>query len=342
MLFALHTVFSDSTTPLRWAVDGYPHIGAQPVPWGILVLVTMCGGLGLAGHPLTLLPGWMAFGVLTIITFSAGSGWTSFLGGLGFAVFLFSIAPSLTLSLGTQPLGRSLATSLLIYNILLLAHIWTVAYEFVPGGPLLRESTGLVMAVMTAALTAGFLQARVRPHLSLYVQQQQHPQLQQAYEQRRHATRAVVKLTSVTLCVLGALAYLARMPLNAPQPHIPAEHRAFTAGIWTIHFGIDNDMWASEERMRSTIDELGIDVIGLLESDLQRAITGNRNLPSHWARHWACTRIMDQRPVNTPGAVPCSPSSPSNAPPTTCYRRPRVNLLAPSTPLSMSMAPRWM
>ncbi|RKP26553.1 Frag1/DRAM/Sfk1 family-domain-containing protein [Syncephalis pseudoplumigaleata] len=306
LLFALHTVFSDSTTPLRWAVDGYPHIGAQPVPWGLLSILAMCGGLALAQCPQTLSTRWLAYGVASIFLFSATSGWLSFFGGLGFAVFLFSIAPNLILTLGARPLGRSLTVALLLYNLLLLAHVWTVAYEFVPGGPLLRERTWIVMTVMTLALSAGFMGARARPHPSLYTPTKQHPQVQLAYEQRHRATRAVSKLASLALCALGALAYLSRVQLHAPQPHTPAEHRAFTAAIWTIHFGIDNDMWASEQRMKAIIEELGIDVIGLLESDLQRVITGNRDLtqslgealnmytdygPASSKHTWGCTML---------------------------------------------------
>jgi endonuclease/exonuclease/phosphatase family metal-dependent hydrolase len=64
---------------------------------------------------------------------------------------------------------------------------------------------------------------------------------------------------------------------NPPVPFL-AEHKAFTAAIWTIHFGLDNSMWVSEERMRWILNELQVDVVGLLESDLQRIITGNRDL----------------------------------------------------------------
>jgi hypothetical protein len=306
LLFALHTVFSDSTTPLRWAVDRYPHLGAQPIPWGILTILAMCGGLGLSQRHLTLQSSWLILGIISIFTFSAASGWLSFIGGLGFAVFLFSIAPNLVLALGAQPLGRSLTVSLLLYNMLMLAHVWTVAYEFVPGGPLLRERTWIIMTVMTLTLKRGFLSASSHPHANLYTSERQHPQVQHAYEQRRLVTRAMFKLTSASLCILGVLAYLSRIQFHAPQPYIPAEHRAFTAGIWTIHFGIDNDMWASEERMRAVIDELGVDVIGLLESDLQRIITGNRDLtqslgeilnmytdygPASSKHTWGCTML---------------------------------------------------
>ncbi|CAI4927220.1 CRE_HP_G0020960.mRNA.1.CDS.1 [Saccharomyces cerevisiae] len=34
-------------------------------------------------------------------------------------------------------------------------------------------------------------------------------------------------------------------PTGIPQPYHP-DSQLITAGIWTIHFGLDNDMWASE------------------------------------------------------------------------------------------------
>ena len=50
-----------------------------------------------------------------------------------------------------------------------------------------------------------------------------------------------------------------------------------TAGIWTIHFTLDNDMWSSERRVLDFMKRAEIDVFGLLESDQQRIIMGNRD-----------------------------------------------------------------
>lgn len=80
---------------------------------------------------------------------------------------------------------------------------------------------------------------------------------------------AILQLLSI------AVAYL-RFPTNDYQPY-HKDDKVITAGIWTIHFALDNDMWSSEQRMRKVIEELEIDVIGLLESDNQRIIMGNRD-----------------------------------------------------------------
>jgi hypothetical protein len=311
LLFALHTIFSDSSTPLRWGVEGYPHTGAQPVPWGALTIAVMSIGLKLASHHVSTSYAWSIIGAVGAIVFAACSRWTSFMGGLVFGVVLFSIAPRLAVSFGAQPIGRSLFLSLLFYNLLLLAHVWTVAYEFVPGGPLLRERTDIVITIMLICLGAGVLKQNKYGNPDVHDNTMHHPSKAKNLEQRRRKVHRLSSKISIFLTIAGLLAYLARIPFQTPQSYIPAEHRAFTAGIWTIHFGIDNDMWASEHRMKAAIEELGLDVVGLLESDLQRVITGNRDLtqslaeslnmyadygPAGSKHTWGCT-LLSKFPI---------------------------------------------
>jgi endonuclease/exonuclease/phosphatase family metal-dependent hydrolase len=51
-----------------------------------------------------------------------------------------------------------------------------------------------------------------------------------------------------------------------------------TAGIWTVHFGLESDLRDSQRRLRDALKEAELDVVGLLESDLQHIVTGNRDL----------------------------------------------------------------
>ncbi|KAK4696004.1 hypothetical protein P7C71_g1852, partial [Lecanoromycetidae sp. Uapishka_2] len=78
-----------------------------------------------------------------------------------------------------------------------------------------------------------------------------------------------------------SISYL-RFPTNDYTPYHRNE-KALTAGIWTIHFTLDNDMWSSERRIRDLIKEVEVDVIGLLETDLQRIIMGNRDSTQFFA-----------------------------------------------------------
>jgi len=38
-----------------------------------------------------------------------------------------------------------------------------------------------------------------------------------------------------------------------------------TGGIWTIHFGYDNEMWASHKRMAALIRDSEVDFVGALK-----------------------------------------------------------------------------
>ncbi|KAI8801624.1 hypothetical protein BJ742DRAFT_779070 [Cladochytrium replicatum] len=54
-----------------------------------------------------------------------------------------------------------------------------------------------------------------------------------------------------------------------------------TMGTWTIHFGLDNGMWASHEGICEAIRDLNLDVVGRLESDTHRITMGNHDLTQY-------------------------------------------------------------
>jgi hypothetical protein len=155
-----------------------------------------------------------------------------------------------------------------VYNLLVLFHVWVVAYAFVPGGPLVREHTDWIMITMMVLIGAGVF--------DLISQQAKFGR----NADRRRATNTGHRKYHVgalgVLNILFLCANFLRFPTNDYKPY-HANDRLLTAGIWTIHFSLDNDMWSSEYRMRDLIKELELDVVGLLESDLQRIIMGNRD-----------------------------------------------------------------
>ncbi|KAF7975727.1 hypothetical protein HWV62_8699 [Athelia sp. TMB] len=67
------------------------------------------------------------------------------------------------------------------------------------------------------------------------------------------------------------------MPNRPPVPYSPGP-RIITAGIWTIHFGIDNQGRDSQRKVRDLVHDMKVDVLGLLETDLHRIVYGNRDL----------------------------------------------------------------
>lgn len=85
--------------------------------------------------------------------------------------------------------------------------------------------------------------------------------------------------------LISVLVSMYRSPSQAPQPYRPGP-RILRAGIWTVHFGIDNEGRDSQRRIRDLIRfvvsviwylelcthclrrDMELDVVGLLETDL--------------------------------------------------------------------------
>ena len=268
LFFGLHSLLSDSSTMILWVWDGFPVRGPIAAN-GVLTIFAMAFGIlmglmlkgDVAAYIDALLVGIGAFLVTSF------SHWTGYAGALMLAAGLCSAAPMLISSaVGHGPLSFGLG--FLIYNFMVLAHVWVVAYAFVPGGPLLRERTNWVMAAMVLFMLVG-LQVATGAGSS-------------RSNTRKSSGRSRDRFSSYRIYIAGflqliaiAIAYL-RFPTNDYVPHHKPE-KVITAGIWTIHFSLDNDMWSSEHRIRDLVKELEVDVIGFLESDLQRIIMGNRD-----------------------------------------------------------------
>lgn len=268
LFFGLHSLLSDSSTMILWVWEGFPVRGPIAAN-GAMTITAMGLGLLLStmirGNTATYLNLSLVAAGATLVT--SFSHWTGYIGALMLATSLCSSAPILVSSAVRQgPLSFGLG--FLVYNFMVLAHVWVVAYAFVPGGPLLRERTNWIMTAMVIFISAG-LRIAVDPQ-SLKSSKQKPPR------------PAVHRFLSYRMYITGFLQLLAiatayiRFPTNDYVPH-HKEEKLITAGIWTIHFSLDNDMWSSEHRIRDLVKELEVDVIGFLESDLQRIIMGNRD-----------------------------------------------------------------
>ncbi|ORX62853.1 hypothetical protein DM01DRAFT_1297685 [Hesseltinella vesiculosa] len=275
LFFALHSIFTDSCTVMRWSVGGYPSYGPEPVPWGAFTITVLALGLGLSSNQrLVLSVPWYALGCAGCAVFYVFSGWPAYFGGLALGMVLMSVTPALVRAMAAHGAFKTLATTYLVYNVLCLAHVWTVAYAFVPGGPLLRERTHWVLAAMMLLIGAGLLNARKQ-----FVQEKKEPKISTQFHVFKD-TRYMTRLSLIAIVAMSILVAFKRTVTRlTPVPYTTSE-KSFTAGIWTIHFALDDDMWASEVRMRDAIRDLELDVVGLLESDTERIIMGNRD----WAQ----------------------------------------------------------
>lgn len=272
LLFAMHSLLSDSSTMISWVWEGYPVRGPLAVPHGTWTLLAMGAGLNIGLFAPNLARSWAFYGVGSIgaAILTTYSHWSGFYGGIVLAVYTMAAAPVLITHAARHSPGKTFGLAFLTYNFMVLFHVWVVAYAFVPGGPLVRERTDWVMTAMMLQIGAGVFSVSAQPPAS------------KTYKGKAVITAAASRQRSYYLYILGALELLAiataylRFPSYDYTPYHP-ETKSITAGIWTIHFSLDNDMWSSEYRMRDLIKELEVDVIGLLESDNQRIIMGNRD-----------------------------------------------------------------
>lgn len=278
LFFSMHSLLSDSSTMILWVWEGFPVRGPLAVPHGAYTLIAMGLGLCIGLFAPNLARGWAFYGIGSIGTavLTTTSHWTGYYGGLALALYTMAIAPVFISNAIRHSPAHTFGLGFLVYNFLVLAHVWVVAYAFVPGGPLMREHTDWVMTAMMLFIGCGVFSA---------TSQGSSPSIQ---KYKGKVNPAASKSRSYYLYILFGLELLAasiaylRFPSYNYTPYHP-EEKVLTAGIWTIHFSLDNDMWSSERRMRDVIKELELDVVGLLESDLQRIIMGNRDTTQYLA-----------------------------------------------------------
>lgn len=275
LLFTVHQLLAESSTLIAWSWTGYPIKGPIPNGHGCLTLLAQSLGLllpvllssssssaeaaALLTHPL-----WFFYGAGSAYVMYSCKDWFGYIGGLNLAIFLMSVFPHVISSAAsTGKVGRTYFTAWLVVCLLDLANVWTVAYAFVPGGVYLRERTDLVLIAQMAAIAFAFSWPR-RSTLDIS------PSLPGS---SALCIRSFLALASVA----SLLVTVYRYPTSSPAPHRPGP-RIVRAGIWTVHFGIDNEGRDSQRRMKDLIRDMELDVVGLLETDLHRIVFGNRDL----------------------------------------------------------------
>jgi hypothetical protein len=156
LIFSLHSLLSDPSTLIAWSWTGFQNGRASgPIAnlHGSLTIIAQCIGISIpialafinpAGIALLEHPLWFMYGAANSIIMYRYRNWLGYVGGLQLAMFLMSIVP-LVLQRAQQieKAGKTYFTALLVYCVLSLGSVWTVAYAFVPGGVYFRERTDL-------------------------------------------------------------------------------------------------------------------------------------------------------------------------------------------------------
>ncbi|XXH02108.1 Protein cwh43 [Hypoxylon texense] len=268
LFFGLHSLLSDSSTMILWVWEGYPVRGPLAAPHGWFTVAAMTAGLLTGIRYPKLVSTWSVYGVGCVgaAVLTLYHNWFGYYGALTTAFYLTAIAPPLITAASKKSPATTFGFGFFIYNLMVLFHVWVVAYAFVPGGPLVREHTDWIMTTMMLLIGAGVFNLT-----SVHARNHETRRQPSRFQHRKYHTLAlgIINLSFIATAIR-------RFPSNDYKPY-HEDSRLITAGIWTIHFSLDNDMWSSEYRMRDLIKELEIDVIGLLETDSQRIIMGNRD-----------------------------------------------------------------
>ena len=269
LIFSIHQSLTDASTLIYWSWEGYSKENQGPLawPWASLTIVVMLFGaltsLKFINRPV--FPSLLLIIGTIVLSIRSITGWNKFIfGGLFYSLSIMWLIPTYVSALGY--LGSTWVFTLaFFYHVIgILAHVWVVAYAFVPMGWILRERIEVVLSIATGMVILGALSVSNSFFLPKSIS---------------FTKKFGTYLTLYAFAALALTSYCTYdlRPTGVPTPYHP-DKKLITAGIWTIHFGLDNDMWASEERMIELIKDLEIDVVGLLETDTQRITMGNRDL----------------------------------------------------------------
>lgn len=249
------------------------------VPHGWLILAFMCSGIAVTvlrpsygQHPIVL--SLLATSNLILIL---TRNWTSFFGALVTAASLPPLAsPIIKGALRHHPL-RVMLWSWLVADLLTFFQVLTVAYAFVPGGLPFREKTWAMLLVMLVFLGIGVRQAtRGISKASL--------PSGFTFSLPRPISQCLFALLSGIIAISLSISRLRLVDSSSIHPyHATDGSRVLTAGIQTVHFGLDQNLHDSSRRMSTLYSDLQLDILGLLETDLHRSVFGNRDLTQYLA-----------------------------------------------------------
>ncbi|EGC38038.1 hypothetical protein DICPUDRAFT_53556 [Dictyostelium purpureum] len=287
VIFANQLLFSTHGVIPRWT-------NLNPFPYGIIVVFGVIAGILLTKKK-ELITSRNYF--ISALVLSTIFGWCSgsvsyFVGIIGLlcGTILGIFVNSLWIVLiekvsNTEKLGKLFASAMLTYTVLLFWAIYVVSYKFVPwylGSTLLRErnQTLIIATILSAGIAFSYKALRSNRKEKTGRDQPTFP--------NKDVFNIVFGLIVLLLLVsvnraithptdssIAGYHYKTDATATAVSNTAPTEIKSM---IWTIHFGYDNFGRNSFPNITDAIKEQGVNVIGLLESDLSRVMTSNRDL----------------------------------------------------------------
>ena len=274
LLFALPTYLSDSGTMIAWTWTGYPITGPMALSHGWIILSAAGAGVLIQQHKPMLgrHPAFYAVGCAAFYILLKGHDWSGFAAAVVIAIWLpVTALPIIDDAMQFKTIHIH-AAGWLVGSLLLFIQVLAVAYAFVPVvGPLMREKTWLVLCIqqLLIALSLFWPTAKIMP---APVRASGTPEQVWASGLQRKLVGATVGFVALSSLVIP---FARKVHISAPSH---SQERLVTAGIHTVHFGLDQNMYDSTRRLSSIYKEMDLDIVGLLETDLHRSVFGNRDL----------------------------------------------------------------
>ena len=260
-------LLTESTTISRWSLSQtLPNMGVPPLIGSVLMVISMFAGIILSlrcPSRRILHPIWWITGIVGMLMLSFAQTYLAFFGGMITVGFLTSVWPYMMNKATRNPdtIGKTWFLATTFYSVGIVAAVYCICYNFVPGGMAFREKTHWLLLVALSLVSLSLFEEYRKTQFSKWI------------NHRLIAPRLGF------LCLGFVLAILFRLPYNIrPIQTIPKVPGMFGTMIWTIHFAYDNDNSFAHRGLAAMIRDSGMDVIGLLETDANRLFKGNRDL----------------------------------------------------------------
>ena len=279
--FLLQLLFADVNVPSRFVLTSYPDPGPVAPLWGICVLMCLFLGVFLSERvSITSSTLWWAIASAACSLIFQAYAYPAYYSCLMLAVFLMSMQPTIFSKLYQAPKQKTLSVAMLAHIVLILASVWTVAYNFVPGGEYTRERIQYVVAVAMCFLGIGVFTSTARVGSKSERNASAIPYLQptayKTFLSKKFKVLMVTCLALSAVCVSRRTSELISKR-RENQKGVSAKS-PFTAAMWTVHFGFDNYGWSNFERAAILLKNTDASVIGLVESDCSRPYLGSTDL----------------------------------------------------------------
>ncbi|CAG5122553.1 unnamed protein product, partial [Candidula unifasciata] len=272
ILYLTHMCFGEASLVTRWTVKSFPDPGPVPLLWGSLVLLSLAIG------SFSFWATRQKYHILCVLAASAalsglywlGNPYLAFFAGCCLAFLTMSLWPVVVEIVTRSSPALCLTVAGATYIFQCLFWVWTVAFNFVPYGVYTREHTDWLIGIVMGGIL--LLVLLYSPEKRRFTVSFETPQLSLP-------TSGMYFKVLVMIFLVGQAGMLNRYHRYAPGARQEKfDPKVFTAGIWTFHFGYDNKGWPSMERAVSTINDTGVDVLTLLETDASKPFLGNNDL----------------------------------------------------------------